>query len=267
MPELPEVETARAIIAEVALDRPIVDVDDTDTYVCRPHPPGEIRAALLGRSLTGVFRRGKSMWCETGADGPVLGFHLGMSGKITVGDGHGGEVDGGDYWDRGRATGDHRFTRFGLTFADSGYLLLIDPRRLGRVRLDPPVHSLGPDAREVTPAAFRALIARGTAAVKARLLDQSFLAGVGNLLADQALWAAKLYPARPVDELSKPEVDRLYRALKKTLEAAVAGGGVHTLSVVPHRRPGGLCPRCAAPMLRGVVGGRTTWWCAREQAA
>jgi formamidopyrimidine-DNA glycosylase len=272
MPELPEVESARQVIEATALRREIVDVDDSDTYVCRPHLPGEIRAALVGRRLTVARRRGKSMWCETSGvgrarrPGPVLGIHLGMSGRVVFGDGRGGEIDGGDYWERGRATGDHRFARFGLRFGDGTFLVLIDPRRLGRVRLDPPVEALGPDARDVTRADFRALVGRGTAPVKARLLDQESIAGVGNLLADQALWQARINPARPVDELTPVEVDRLYRAVRGAVESAVQGGGVHTLSMVAARRPGGGCPRCGAPMLRGTVGGRTTWWCSREQA-
>jgi formamidopyrimidine-DNA glycosylase len=271
MPELPEVESARTVIERTALGRRIVDVDDSDTYVCRPHLPGEIRAALVGRQLTVAHRRGKSMWSETSGvvrsrrPGPVLGIHLGMAGRIVFGDGHGHEVDGGDYWERGRALGDHRFTRFSLSFKDGTYLLLVDPRRLSRVRLDPPVERLGPDAREVTPAQFRAVMARGTAQVKARLLDQEALAGVGNLLADEALWLAKINPARTVDDLTRPQVDRLHRSVREAVESAVAGGGVHTLSMVPSRMTAGLCPRCGAPMKRGTVGGRTTWWCSREQ--
>jgi formamidopyrimidine-DNA glycosylase len=271
MPELPEVESARTVIERTALGRRIVDVDDSDIYVCRPHLPGEIRAALVGRQLTVAHRRGKSMWCETSGvvrsrrPGPVLGIHLGMAGRIVFGDGHGHEVDGGDYWERGRALGDHRFTRFSLSFKDGTYLLLVDPRRLSRVRLDPPVERLGPDAREVTPAQFRAVMARGTAPVKARLLDQEALAGVGNLLADEALWLAKINPARAVDDLTRPQVDRLHRSVRGAVESAVAGGGVHTLSMVPSRMTAGLCPRCGSPMKRGTVGGRTTWWCSREQ--
>src|SRR5262245_21826618 len=166
MPELPEVESARLVIERLALRRAIVEVDDTDTYVCRPHLPGEIRAALVGRRLTVAHRRGKSMWCETSsagrsrAPGPSLGLHLGMSGRVVFGDGHGQEVDGGDYWQRGRAPGDLRFARFSLAFADGAFLVLVDPRRLSRVRLDPPVEALGPDAREITPAQFRAVMAR-----------------------------------------------------------------------------------------------------------
>jgi len=239
MPELPEVESARAVIGRGALHRVITGVDDTDSYVCRPHRPGEIRDALLHRTLTAAHRRGKSMWCDTspaagpdGEPGPALGIHLGMSGKIVIADGQGNEVDGGDYWERGRAKGDYRFARFTLTFADGGALILVDPRRLGRVRLDPPVEALGPDAQVITPAQFLAAFSRGTAPVKARLLDQEAIAGIGNLLADQILWQAKISPARPVDELTWPETDRLLRTVRLTVNAALSGGGVHTLTMI-----------------------------------
>jgi formamidopyrimidine-DNA glycosylase len=93
VPELPEVETARVVIERAALGRRIVAVDDSDTYECRPHRPGEIREAMVGRRLTVARRRGKSMWCETSGigrgrtPGPDLGIHLGMSGKIVIADG------------------------------------------------------------------------------------------------------------------------------------------------------------------------------------
>ncbi len=186
-------ESARAVIEQAALGRVIDDVDDSDSYECRPHRPGDIRVALTGRRLTAVHRRGKSMWCDTSGagrsrtPGPVLGLHLGMSGKIVIADGHGGEVEGGDYWQRGRTNGDHRYSRFSITFDDGGMLLLVDPRRLGRVRLDPPVGNLGPNAGAITPAMFRAAFTRGTAPVKARLLNQDAIAGIGNLLADHHL--------------------------------------------------------------------------------
>jgi formamidopyrimidine-DNA glycosylase len=271
MPELPEVESARLVIARAALGRTIIDVDDTDTYECRPHQPGEIRAALLGRQLRAAYRQGKSMWCavagpgEPAATGPTLGIHLGMSGKIVIADGRGSEIDGGDYWERGRAGGDYRFSRFALTFDDGGSMRLIDPRRLGRVRLNPPVEALGPDARLITAAQFRSALARGTAPVKARLLDQEAIAGIGNLLADQILWSARVSPSRPVGQLSRPDIDRLLRATRRALESAIGAGGVHTLSIVAFRKAGALCPRCGSPMNRATVGGRTTWFCSREQ--
>jgi formamidopyrimidine-DNA glycosylase len=258
VPELPEVESARAVIERAALGREIVDADDSDTYVTRPHRAGELRAALVGRRLTAAHRRGKSMWFDTSgtadsaAAGPTLGIHLGMSGKIVIADGQGAEIEGGDYWQRGRASGDHRFTRFSLTFADGGSLLLIDPRRLGR-------------ARGEMEGEFRAAFLRGTAPVKARLLDQNAIAGVGNLIADQVLWTAKIHPARPVGELDQAEVDRLYRAVRRYVQSTVANGGVHTLPIVEYRKAGARCPRDGAPMAHGTIGGRTTWWCSREQ--
>jgi formamidopyrimidine-DNA glycosylase len=278
MPELPEVETARHLIADLALGRRIVGVDDADTFVCRPHSPGELRDALTGRMLTAVYRRGKTMWCETsglegaagsgpGPRGPDLGIHLGMSGRIVVTAPDGWVAEGGDPPGRDAQPRKAEWDRFTLEFADGGRMALFDKRRLGRIVLNPDLDALGPDAEEVTPAQFRALITKGTIAVKARLLDQSKIAGIGNLLADEILWQAKIPPATPVSRLQRKDVDRLYRALRSVLAAAAAKGGAHTGDVIAARRPGGSCPRCGAEMVHGTVGGRSTWWCSREQAA
>jgi len=273
MPELPEVETARRLIADRALDRRIVDVDDSDSYVGRPHPRGELRSALAGRSLIAAHRRGKTIWLETSgirsaaaAGGPELGIHLGMSGRIVVTGPDGTVAEGGDRRRYDVRAAGNRWNRFSLTFADGGSLVLLDPRRLGRVRLNPDIGALGPDAAQVTPAEFRALITKGTIAVKARLLDQSKIAGIGNLLADEILWQAKVSPLAPAGSLSPAQVNRLYRALKSVLEAASAKGGAHTGDMIAARHPGGTCPRDGAPMVHGTVGGRSTWWCSREQA-
>jgi formamidopyrimidine-DNA glycosylase len=264
MPELPEAESARAVIERAALDRPIVAVDDTDTYVCRPYRPGQIAAALTGTTLTAAHRRGKTLWCDT-ASGPVLGIHLGMSGKIVIAAPDGTEIDGGDHWEFGRVPGDYRWSRFALTFADGGMLRLVDPRRLGRIRLDPPLDDLGPDAATITAAEFAAAIRPGHAPVKARLLDQHALAGVGNLLADEILWRAGVNPARPVSTLGEPEVAQLYQALHETVAQALRDGGVHTLPLTSHRHPGDHCPRDGAELRRTTVGGRTSFWCPVQQ--
>jgi formamidopyrimidine-DNA glycosylase len=268
MPELPEVESARAVIERKGLRRRIADVDDSDSYVCRPHVPGEIRHALLGGELIAAMRRGKSMWCQTGpSSGDVtLGIHLGMSGKIVIADANGTEVDGGDYWEGRRRPGDYRWARFTLTFADGGRLMLVDPRRLGRVRLNPPIEQLGPDAQLITPAQFRAALTAGSSApVKARIMDQRRIAGIGNLLADEILWRARIHPARAVSSLTAAEQSRLLRASRDTIRAALRDGGVHTLTIIPYRRPGGTCPRDHAPMRTAAVDGRTSWWCSAEQ--
>ena len=272
MPELPEVETARSLIADQALHRRIVDVDDSDTYVARPHSPGELRSALTGRSLTAAHRRGKTIWLETSGTGgaaapggPELGIHLGMSGRIVVTGPDGSVAEGGDPVRYRARPGRAGWSRFTLTFADGGSLVLLDPRRLGRVRLNPDIGALGPDAGQVTPAQFRTLITKGAVAVKARLLDQSKIAGVGNLLADEILWQARVSPRARTGSLSPAQVSRLYRALKSVLESASAKGGAHTGDIIAARHPGGTCPRDGVPLVHGTVGGRSTWWCPREQ--
>jgi formamidopyrimidine-DNA glycosylase len=268
MPELPEVESARAAIERKGLRRRIADVDDSDSYVCRPHVPGEIRHALLGGELITAMRQGKSMWCQVGpaSEELTLGIHLGMSGKIVIADANGTEVDGGDYWEGRRQPGDYRWARFTVTFDDGGRLMLVDPRRLGRIRLNPPTAQLGPDAQLITPAQFRAALAAGSAApVKARMMDQRRIAGIGNLLADEILWRARVHPARPVSSLTAQEEARLLRACRDAIRGALRDGGVHTLTIISHRRRGGTCPRDHAPMRTGAVDGRTSWWCSAEQ--
>ncbi len=273
MPELPEVETARHLIADQALHRRIVNVDDSDGYVRRPHSPGELASALTGRSLTAAHRRGKTLWLETSrtggeraSGGPELGIHLGMSGRIVVTGPDGTVAEGGDPRRYDTRPGRAEWRRFTLTFADGGSLVLLDPRRLGRVWLNPDIGALGPDATQVTQAQFRALITKGTTAVKARLLDQSKIAGIGNLLADEILWQAKVSPLTRTGSLSPAQVNRLYGALKSVLESAIANGGAHVGEMIAARHPGGTCPRDGAPMAHGTVGGRSTWWCSREQA-
>ena len=246
MPELPEVESARAVIERSALHRTIRDVDDTDTWVCRPHGPGELRDALIGHQLTAAHRRGKSIWCDTGGGAPTLGIHLGMSGRIHVTSPGEADDEGGDYVGTGTraATYDPAWDRFTLVFEGGGMMRLFDKRRLGRVRLDPDIDALGPDAGEVGVAEFRELVARSGAPVKARLLDQHAVAGIGNLLADEALWQAAIDPGRRATSSTHDELTRLHRAVRTAIRRAIKKGGVHTGEIIGHRRAGEHCPRC-----------------------
>ena len=248
MPELPEAERARLKL-EQAVGREIVAVDDRDTYVCRPHAPGEMAAALVGHRLVDTHRRGKFLWAETDG-GPALGLHLGMAGRLTV-----DEAPAPRNWDR-----------FVLEFADGGRLALRDTRRLGRAVLEPDFSHVGPDAAEVGREEFRARVGRGTAPLKARLLDQRAIAGVGNLLADESLWRAQLSPRRPASELSADELDRLRRAVRAAVRYAIRNGGAHAGAFTPHRERGGHCPRCGSSLERGTIGARTTFWCPVCQA-
>jgi formamidopyrimidine-DNA glycosylase len=247
MPELPEAERARQAI-ERALHREIVAVDDSDTYVCRPHAPGEIAAALTGRRLTAAHRRGKFMWVETDDGGPDLGLHLGMAGRIAIDEPPAGR------WDR-----------FVLEFADGGRLALHDRRRLGRAVIEPDFSHVGPDAGEVSREEFRARIGRGNTPVKARLLDQRAISGVGNLLADEILWRAGISPRQRTGSLSDEELDELRRATRRAIRNAIRRGGAHTGELNPERQAGGRCPRCGSELSRARIGGRTTYWCPEHQ--
>jgi len=244
MPELPEVERARQAL-QTALDRRITAVDDHDTYVSRPHQPGEIADALTGHSLVSAHRRGKFLWLETD-DGPTLGLHLGMAGRIIV------DPD---------AAEPSKWDRFALEFSDGTRMALRDKRRLGRAILNPDFDHVGPDAGEISRDEFRQRVGRGKTALKARLLDQGALSGVGNLLADQALWQARLSPQRRTSDLSAEELDRLRRGLRAAIRSAIRKGGVHTGAFVKARGRDAVCPRDGHALSRAVVGGRTTYWC------
>ncbi len=242
MPELPEVERARQTLEDV-LDRPIAAVNDQDSYVCRPHSPGQLADALTGHSFTAARRRGKLLWLET-ADGPTLALHLGMTGHIVL------DPDPPVRWDR-----------FRIEFEDGGGFALRDKRRLGRAYLEPPLARVGPDAAEVSRAEFRRLIGAGWAPIKARLLDQGAVSGVGNLLADQALWQARLAPNRRTSSLSAEELDGLRREVRAAIRSAIRKGGAHTGAFIAARRRDGVCPRDGHALDRSQIGGRTTYWC------
>jgi formamidopyrimidine-DNA glycosylase len=243
VPELPEAERARQQLDRV-LGREIVAVDDSDGYVCRPHAPGEIAGALIGHRLTATHRRGKFLWLETDG-GPELGLHLGMAGRIAV-----DEDESPRSWDR-----------FSIDFAGGGRMALRDKRRLGRAVIAPDFSHVGPDAAEVGREEFRKRFARGGAPLKARLLDQGVIAGVGNLLADEILWRARMDPRRPASDLSTEELDALRRAVRAAVRDAIRLGGAHTGRLNPRRVKGGRCPRDGTPLERAMIGGRTTYWC------
>jgi formamidopyrimidine-DNA glycosylase len=249
MPELPEAERARLQLDRV-LGREILAVDDSDTYVCRPHAPGEIAAALVGHRLTATHRRGKFLWVETDGGGPELGLHLGMAGRIAV-----DEDEAPNHWDR-----------FSIDFAGGGRVALRDKRRLGRAVLAPDFSHVGPDAADVGRAEFRRRFSRGGGPLKARLLDQGVVSGVGNLLADEILWRAQMNPNRPANDLSEDELDALRRAIRAAVRDAIRRGGAHTGHLNPHRVRGGRCPRDGTELSRATIGGRTTYWCPTCQA-
>lgn len=262
MPELPEVEAYRALAEARALQRPIVRVDAPDGWYLKGGLDAKaVGAALRRRRFTAARRIGKLLLLDTDeGDGPTLGLRFGMTGRLMV-DGDAG-VDELLYSPKADRP---EWDRFTVRFADGGRLRMQDPRRLGGVLLDPVEARLGVDAASVTLAGLRVALGRSASPLKARLMHQAHLAGVGNLIADEALWRAGLDPARPAGGLSAAEVRRLHRHLLATIADLTERGGSHTGDFLPHRRPGGTCPKDRTPLLRATVGGRTTWWCPKHQ--
>lgn len=260
MPELPEVERYRQL-AEAALGRVVGSVLAPDPWYLKGGiDAAAIDAALGGRRLVAARRRGKLLLLNADREGPVLGIRFGMTGRLVV-DGTAG-VDQLLHAPAGLAD---RHDRFAVAFTDGGSLVVHDPRRLGGVTLDPDEERLGPDALSVTETQLAGALAGGQVALKARLLDQHHLAGVGNLIADEVLWRAGLSPLRPAGDLNASALRRLHLHLTTGLADLIGRGGSHTGDLMPERRPGGLCPRDGTPLVRATVGGRTTWWCPKHQ--
>jgi len=243
MPELPEVETVRRLAERSLRGRRIVSVAAADDrLVFEGASPGRVAAALRGRQVTAVRRKGKHFWLELD-EGPAVLFHLGMSGWIET------YRDGARprYWKLEMAT-------------DAGVrVAMTDARRLGRIRLrdeplaEPPLARLGLDALDELPssAGLGRLLHRRHAPVKAVLLDQSVLAGVGNWIADEVLYQAEIDPRRPAASLDGRELRRLRTALRTVIRRAVdaeADDARFPRAWLFHRRWGGRRTRspCAA---------------------
>ena len=275
MPELPEVETIRRQLAPAVEGRLLEDLEVLDPRWCDPALPGEVRAAVAGRGVEELGRRGKYLTLALEGDVHLV-MHLRMTGNLLLVP---GEEDGEDR--------PHLRVRMRL---DSGErLLFCDVRRFGtgvvllgseareeyfRSRLG--VEPLGPD---FTPEALRALARGRRAPVKAFLLTQERIAGVGNIYADEALFRAGIHPLRPVGSLRRAQLADLRDGVVESLEAGIdargasiddfrhadgARGSFQDRFLV-HRREGEPCPRCGATIRKLRAAGRGTYVCERCQ--
>jgi formamidopyrimidine-DNA glycosylase len=261
VPEGIEVEQARQLIEQRALGREIAGVETPDTwYLKRGVTSAALRAALPGRRFTAARRRGKQLLLDTDRGGPTLGLHLGMSGRVLIDD-----QEAGDPLVYGSNLENPAWHRFTIRFADGGWLALRDPRRLGGVELDPDEDRFGPDMFEITQAELDRVLTRSRAPVKAVLMDQSRVAGLGNLLTDEVLWRAGIDPARPARGLDRNDRRRLHRAIGRTAQLTLDRGGAHTGDHMPQRFAGGVCPKDGTPLVRRTVAGRTTFSCPKHQ--
>ena len=276
MPELPEVETVRRGLEARVLGRRIttVEVSHPDVIVGSP--------AAFRKKARGVIRhlhrKGKALALELGAhhaQGDARAAHylllrLGMTGQVTV-------------VPRQHPLEPHTHVRFALENGEE--IRYRDVRRFGRLRCCTPRElraifaELGPDAPTMTAGEFLQALEGRRAPIKSWLLDQSRLAGVGNIYADESLFAARIHPLTPAGRLTRPQALALHRAVERVLRSAVALQGTSfrdyidiegqpgrfSMKLKVYQRTGEPCPRCATPIERVAISGRSTHFCPRCQ--
>lgn len=257
MPELPDVEGFRRELADHLPGRRVDAVDVSDTGILRNASARSVARALAGRRFGSPHRHGK--WLVLPTDGPALVIHSGMTGRpYFVSD------------DEKTAADDRLRIRL-----DRGELRYADRRKLRGVWLadtdsdvDHIMGEQGPDALAIDLAALADTLRGRRGRLKPTLLDQSVVAGLGNLLVDEICWRAKVNPARPVAELDADDLRRLHGEMRGTLRTAVRHGcvpGLRGWLTRVRSEEAARCPRCHTTLEHGRLGGRATVWCPRCQ--
>lgn len=259
MPEILEIELYRRL-AERTVGRRIATVDAPDAWYLKGGiDAASLRSTIVGHTIESTRRVGKLLLLDLhGA--PTIGLRFGMTGRLII-DG----VAGIDELEYGSSRDVPEWIRVRFNFDGGGTLAVSDPRRLGGVLLDPDESRLGPDALTITIDQLANALDDSDAPLKARLMNQVHLAGLGNLLTDEALWRAGLDPARRAGSLRTREVRALQAAIIDTLTTLGTRGGSHTGDLHIARQPGARCPRDGAALLRRTIGGRTTYSCPKHQ--
>jgi formamidopyrimidine-DNA glycosylase len=281
MPELPEVEVLARHLRPLLRGKTIRGVDVRRVKVLAPTSPRELRQALLGATFTGLSRRGKYLLFQlagrtTGKPVTLLG-HLGMTGRMFL------------------ARKRERLPVHAAVVLDLGRENFIyeDTRYFGRLTLDvSPAGKLGPEPlnRDFKPAALARALKHSRQAIKVKLLDQTVVAGVGNIYASEALFRARLSPKRAANRLTPEQTKRLWRALRAVLAGAIRCGSTVPLNfgggksdglfyfgrtpgapdfyeerLQVYDREGQPCPRCRRPIRRITQAARSTYYCPRCQ--
>ena len=270
MPELPEVETIKNELLPHIVGHQITGVTLFWDGIVRQPPVKEFCSRLIGQRLTGVARRGKYLILGLTSH-EVLIIHLKMTGSLLL---------------KPASVEPDRFIRAILHLDGETAIHFRDPRKLGAMWLvedkNTVIGKLGPEPLEAdfTPQMLLNRLGNRKAPIKALLYDQTFIAGIGNMYADEALFAARIHPLRPGGSLSRDEVKRLNHAIKKVLRAAIGNKGASTSTYlrpsgemgtahfqfqVAHRLSSDFCPVCGTPIERIVVRNRGTYFCPKCQ--
>jgi formamidopyrimidine-DNA glycosylase len=258
VPELPEVETVRRSLAHLAGSR-ILAAEFRCRRVLRGGDPEKMASRLAGRRIAAITRRGKFLLLEL-EGGPLLLIHLGMTGRLLL----------------GAEPGPHTHAVFTL---DRGVLLYDDSRQFGCLELHESVPArvakLGPEPLEIGFEEFARSLKKRRTRLKALLLDQTFLRGLGNIYADESLFRARLHPLAVAAALGRERARRLYDAIVGVLAEAIEAGGSSVSDYVDgngrkgffqfshrvYRRTGEPCPACGTPIRRTLVAQRGTHYC------
>jgi formamidopyrimidine-DNA glycosylase len=266
MPELPEVETIKNELLPHVLGRTIKGVDIFWDKMVRQPSVSDFRRRVICKKITGLSRRGKYLFFHLSDDG-VLVMHMKMTGSLLVN------------------PSDDKFSRAVFHLDNGTAVHFRDPRKFGVMWLADDESAvdamLGPEPLDAgfTPAALAGLLRRRTAPVKPVLLDQSIIAGIGNMYADEALFEARIHPLSPAGKLSADEIKKLHRAIRHVLRKALVRKGASVRNYIrPDGSPGTAhdefvvahgvgkeCPGCGGPIERIVVRGRGTYICPRCQ--
>ncbi len=261
MPELPDAVVYRRRLDQGALDRTIANTEVVDPRILDDGlDPPRLDAVLREHTLTETHRHGKHVFARYGPDTGWLALHFGMTGSVqVVGDGE---------------PPAYAYVRF--HFAEGGHLAFVCPRKFARVRLvDTPeafveTKDLGPDARRTDGETFCRQFDRRRGTIKGRLLDQSVVAGLGNIYADEALYQEGIHPRTTVPELSENDLRGLYDAIQTVLDAAIDADANPTALdpdrfMLPHRYDDERCPKTSVSLQTEQVSGRTAYFSPARQ--
>ena len=289
MPELPEVETIRAGQANLLPGRTVKDVW-YDWEKSFPNAPSDVARFLVGSKIKKVRRRAKVLIIEL-SGGWALIVHLKMTGQLVF-VGKGKRFGAGHPNDDMLADLPVKSTHVIIDFTDGSKLFFNDQRKFGWMRLMPALEipeidffkKVGPEPLDddfTVDKFIERLARRQNSNVKAVLLDQTVVAGIGNIYADESLWGAKIHPSMLVKDIPKPKLVLLYNAVRDVLNLSIAKGGSTDKNYVDaegkkgsylafanvFRKTGEPCPRCGAPIEKIRVAGRGTHFCPHCQKA
>lgn len=265
MPELPEVETFRRYFLRHCLNETIERVEILDETIIRRPEPAIFIQKMTDKKLIATSRIGKYLFIHLNKNGVLL-LHFGMTGDLRFNKEE--ELSDLSFYEM-------RHDRIRLHFKSKGVLSIISQRKFSRVELWSSINEcvesrkLGIDALEIDQERFQELILSSSRPVKAILLDQKRIAGLGNLYADELLFQSGINPLIPGSTLSISQIDLMWKNMKDILKTAVEIGADYGKFpqdfFIRDREIGGICPRCKSPLSRTKVGQRTTLFCPRCQ--